>query len=209
MSEEATKETAVAPTPSTALATGTRPAGFDNLGSDEFATPVYKLWHPSTRGEEVEGGKLGQYYDVNSRKAVSDTIECNVLALRNVSYENEEKDGTKKTKHYKHLLVLEQGATMPKILNFSVSAFRSIAAMMTTALEVSTKTGGSPLFAIKVTVGSEVTENADGKFAVPTFKVSDKPEAGDRFDLLAGLYEQLGKTFDITPAAAEHVEDAA
>lgn len=190
MSEDKKNETAVAAKETAAVAApAAMPEGFDVMAATEFAMPVIKVWHPMTK-EEVEGGKLGQFYDVNTKKAIGGTLTFCLLAIRNMSFEND--DGVRKS--IKQLLVLPEGSDMPKILSFSVGSFRRIGQMMTAAMEKSQSMGGAPLYALSVKATLETAENDKGKFAVPNFEV-DGEKSKERMDLAAELYARLGRDF--------------
>lgn len=191
-----TEEKAVAKPEPVALATTNLPEGFENVQADEFAKPVIKLWSKMTKAE-VEGGKLGEYYDVASAKTIGQTFAFRLLAIRTGVFQSDDGD-----KQYKQLLIVPKGETMPKILSLSVSSFRASENLMTTLLAESQHLGGAPIYAMEVIASSDVRENDKGKFAVAIFTVDGETNRDD-LDMLSTLYEQHGKTFN-----AVRVEEA-
>ena len=185
MSEVKTKTVAVAQT--------VKPIGFDSLDATEFAPPVIKLWAKMTQAK-VEGGELGQFYDVSRSKAIGTSFKMNLLAIKNSQYtKTDPKTNLEKITYTKSLLVYT-GGSIPKILQLSVTSFGNVKKVLTAAYEASIEAGGLPLYAFNITTTCEVTSNPNGSFAVANFTLGDKVSA-EELQKLNGMYEQFGKTF--------------
>lgn len=168
-----------------------KPEGFDGFAAEDFAAPMIKLWAKMTKAE-VEGGKLGQWYEVNSSKAVGESLTFNLLAVKTMKYEREDKKtGMVKINNVKHLLVWT-GGPLPKILAITATSFGSLRKLMTMAYEKAV-TDNFPLYAYKITATSEVTSNDAGEYAVANFTLGQADK--ENLAKLAEVYAQFGKTF--------------
>lgn len=195
------KEVATTETKAVAVPTE-KPAGFDGLGAEEFAPPVIKLWAKMTKAV-VEGGELGQFYDVNTAKVIGKSFTFQLLALKNVKYEKEDKKtGEVKIQNVKNLLIRVNGSLLPKVLTLSVTSFAGLRKVLTAAYEASVMNAGMPLYAFDITATAEVTSNENGDYAIAAFTLGDKVSSKD-YEYLTGLYEQFGKSFAVVDTEKE------
>lgn len=183
----------------TAVAVATeKPVGFEGLDANEFAPPVIKLWQKMTKGN-IEGGVLGQWYEVNSGKAIGTTLIFNLLAVKNLKFTKEDKKtGDIKIQSVKNLLIYVRGSILPKVLSLSVTSFNGLRKVLTAAYEASVQNGGLPLYAFDITATTEVTSNENGDYAITNFTLG-KPVSNVGLKNLSGLFDQFGKTFAAGP----------
>lgn len=201
------EDKALAPKTETALGTAMKmPAGLDGAGSD-FLMPRFKVWHPMSK-QDVEGAKLGKWYEANGATLVGDSIRFYLLSQKNLSFTQD--DG--KVKNYKHLLIAKEGQLgFPCEIVLSASGIRPVKALNTTLMERKLSDKSAATFGYLIDASIEIKENENGKFGVPKFTIVGAADV-EAFDQLAGLHAQHAVTYATSAApvdtATAYKEDA-
>lgn len=184
------EDKALAPKTTSALAQNAQmPAGLDGAGQD-FLMPRYKVWHPMAK-KEVEGAKIGKWYESNGALLIGDSLKFYVLAQKNLSFTND--DG--KVKNSKHLLVaMADQLDFPSELSLSASGIRPTKALNTALMQkaLSDKAGATFAYLVEATI--EPKENENGKFGVPKFTIVGTADA-ETFDKIAGLHSKYAADY--------------
>ncbi len=186
---------AVAKTATTAVARGPLPEGFDSVQSDDLVAPRIKLWSPNTK-IDIENGKLGQFYNVNDKKAIGDEISFFLLSQKTIKFENKDEDGEIKIKTYKYLLVaLETEMRFPFELILSATSIIEVKRLVSSLLVKSQDAGGSPMYGFLVKANTITKESKEGgRYAIANFTVV-RDMTDDEFGKLGDLYQQYAKNY--------------
>lgn len=183
------EDKALATKTESALATAQMPAGLDGAGTD-FLMPRYKVWHPMSK-QEVEGAKLGKWYEANGASLTGDVIRFYLLSQKNLSFTQD--DG--KVKNYKHLLVAKEGSLdFPSEIVLSASGIRPVKALNTALIERKLSDKAAVAFGYLIEATIEVKENENGKFGVPKFTIVGNADI-ETFDKLAALHSAHAVTY--------------
>lgn len=194
----------VAPAPKTqAVALAGTPQGFEGMSADDLLMPRIKAYHPQSK-TEVEGAKIGDWYDVNEAKKLGNAIRFMLLGKKSMRYEAID-DKTKQQKlddqgmpmwkYYTHLLVaMVDRLDVPSEIVLSVTATTPVKKLMTSLLLRSKQAGNAPTFAFVVEGKLIPTEGNLGRFAVPEFTIVGDATA-DQLAAAAELHTATAGSF--------------
>lgn len=158
------------------------PAGLDGAGAD-FLMPRYKAYHPMSKSD-VEGGKIGKWYEANGATLTGDVLRFYLLSQRNASFTQDDS----KVKNYKYLLIAKEGSLdIPSEIVLSASGIRPVKGLNTTLMEKKLQDGAATTFQYLIEAKLEVKENDKGKFGVPVFSIVGTADA-ETFDKVAALH---------------------